>query len=91
MADAQPNYGGLATDPPRMAKKKKGKAPRKPRSEGTPKEIAKLDAESAKRRSWRAVAKDNIAAAKRADDRAAIEVARRKADVEEKEAEGVPD
>ncbi|XBH85984.1 hypothetical protein VPH35_073759 [Triticum aestivum] len=69
-----------------MAKKKKGKAPRKSHSECMPKEIAKLDAESAKRRSRRAVAKDNIAAAKRAADRAAIEAARRKAEVEEKEA-----
>ncbi|XBI31180.1 hypothetical protein VPH35_054782 [Triticum aestivum] len=86
MADAQPNSGGLAVDPPGMAKKKKGKAPRKPRSECTPEEIAKLDAESAKRRSRRAVAKTNIAAAKRAAERAAIEAARHKAEVEEKEA-----
>ncbi|XBI49429.1 hypothetical protein VPH35_112994 [Triticum aestivum] len=86
MADAQPNSGGLAVDPPGMAKKKKGKAPRKPRSESTPEEIAKLDAESAKRRSRRAVAKTNVAAAKRAAERAAIEATRHKAEVEEKEA-----
>ena len=86
MADVQPNSGGLAVDPPGMAKKKKGKAPRKLRSECTPEEIAKLDAESAKRRGRRAVAKDNMAAAKRAADRAAIEATRHKAEVEEKEA-----
>ncbi|XBI05634.1 hypothetical protein VPH35_133781 [Triticum aestivum] len=86
MADAQPNSGGLAVDPPGMAKKKKGKAPRKPRLECMPEEIAKLDVESAKRRSRRAVAKDNIVAAKFAADRAAIEAARHKAEVEEKDA-----
>ncbi|XBH85252.1 hypothetical protein VPH35_073219 [Triticum aestivum] len=69
-----------------MAKKKKGKAPRKPRSECTPEEITKLDAESAKRRSQKAVVKINVAAAKRAAERAAIEAARHKAEVEEKEA-----
>ncbi|XBJ20364.1 hypothetical protein VPH35_011204 [Triticum aestivum] len=88
MADVQPNSGGLAVDPPGMAKKKKGKALRKPRSECTPEEIAKLDAESAKRRGRRAVAKTNIAAAKRVADRAAIEAARHKAEVKEKEAIG---
>ncbi|XBJ19308.1 hypothetical protein VPH35_010296 [Triticum aestivum] len=86
MADAQPNSGGLAADPPGMAKKKKGKAPRKPRSECTPEEIVKLDAESAKRRSRRAVAKTNVAATKRAAEHAAIEAVRHKAEVEEKEA-----
>ncbi|XBH65229.1 hypothetical protein VPH35_118858 [Triticum aestivum] len=86
MADAQPNSGGLAVDPPGMAKKKKGKAPRKPQSECTPEEITKLDAESAKRRGRRAVAKYNVIAAKRAADCAAIEAARHKAEVDEKEA-----
>ncbi|XBI93751.1 hypothetical protein VPH35_030525 [Triticum aestivum] len=86
MADAQPNSGGLAVERPGMAKKKKGKASRKPRSECTSEEIAKLDAESAKRRSRRAVAKTNIAAAKRAAERTAIKAVRHKAEVEEKKA-----
>ena len=88
MADAQPNSGGLAVDPPGMAKKKKGKAPRKPRSECTPEEIAKLDAESVKRRSRRsrrAVVKVNAAAAKFAAERDAMEAAWRKAAIDEKE------
>ncbi|XBH58203.1 hypothetical protein VPH35_079678 [Triticum aestivum] len=76
MADAQPNSGGLAVDPPGKVKKKKAKAPRKPRLECTPEEIAKLDAESAKRRNRRAIVKDNVAA---------MEAARRKAEVDEKE------
>ncbi|KAE8770772.1 putative DBINO protein [Hordeum vulgare] len=86
MTDAHPNFGGLAVDPPGMAKKKKAKAPRKPRAECTPEEIAKLDAESAKRRNRRAVVKDNAAARKFAAERDAMEAARRKAEVEEKEA-----
>ncbi|XBH63145.1 hypothetical protein VPH35_117187 [Triticum aestivum] len=80
MADAQPNAGGLADDPPRKVKKKAAKAPRKPRSECTPEEIAKLDAESAKRRGRRAAVKVNAAAAKFAAERDAM-----KAAVDEKE------
>ncbi|XBJ10779.1 hypothetical protein VPH35_015580 [Triticum aestivum] len=57
MADARPNSGGLAVDPPGKVKKKAAKAPRKPWSECTQEEIAKLDAESAKRREQRAVVK----------------------------------
>ncbi|KAE8773255.1 putative DBINO protein [Hordeum vulgare] len=86
MADAQPNSGGSTVDPPGMAKKKKAKAPRKPRAECTPEKIAKLDAESAKRRNRRAVVKDNTAARKFAVERDAMEAARRKAEVKEKEA-----
>ncbi|XBI30856.1 hypothetical protein VPH35_054510 [Triticum aestivum] len=86
MADAQSNSGGPTVDPPGMAKKKKAKAPRKPRSECTPKEIAKLDAESTKRRNQRSVVKDNFAAAKFAAERDAMEAARHKAEVEDKEA-----
>ncbi|XP_044318502.1 uncharacterized protein [Triticum aestivum] len=78
--------GDTKQNPPRpvwchfpLTKKNKAKAPRKLRSECTPQEIARLDAESAKRRSRRAVAKDNIAAAKVAANRAAIEAPRRKA------------
>ncbi|XP_037416754.1 uncharacterized protein LOC119279703 [Triticum dicoccoides] len=66
--------------------KKKAKALRKLRSECTPEEIANLDAESVKRRNRRAVVKDNAAAAKFAAERDAMEAARRKAEVEEKEA-----
>ncbi|XP_040249662.1 uncharacterized protein [Aegilops tauschii subsp. strangulata] len=79
MADAQPNSGGLAVDPPGKVKKKAAKAPRKPRSECTPEEIAKLDAEAVKKRSRRAVVKVNAAAAKFAAERDAMEAARRKA------------
>ncbi|XBI60395.1 hypothetical protein VPH35_041332 [Triticum aestivum] len=85
MADAPPNSGGLAVNPPRKVKKKAAKAPRKPRSECTPEEITKLDAESAKRRERRAVVKVNAAAAKLAAQRDAMEAARRKAAVDEKE------
>ncbi|KAE8796774.1 putative DBINO protein [Hordeum vulgare] len=69
-----------------MDKKKKAKAQRKPRAECTPEEIAKLDAESVKRRNRRAVVKDNAAARKFVAEQDAMEVARRKAVVEEKEA-----
>ncbi|KAE8811159.1 putative DBINO protein [Hordeum vulgare] len=72
-----------------MAKKKKAKAPRKPPAECTPEEIAKLHAESAKRRNRRAIVKDNAAARKFATERDAMEAARRKAEVEEKEAIGL--
>ncbi|XP_037482606.1 uncharacterized protein LOC119361554 [Triticum dicoccoides] len=51
----------------------------RPRSECTPEEIAKLDAESAKRRERRAVVKVNAAAAKRAAQHKELEAARRKA------------
>ncbi|KAE8771991.1 putative DBINO protein [Hordeum vulgare] len=86
MADAQPNSGGPTADPPEMAKKKKAKAPRKSRAKCTSEEIAKLNAESAKKRNRRAVVKDNAAARKFAAQRDAMEAARRKAEVEEKEA-----
>ena len=82
MADAPPSSGGLAVDPTAKVKKK---APRKPRSECTPEEIAKLDAESAKRRERRAVVKVNAAAAKFAAQREELEAARRKAAADEKE------
>ncbi|XBI03303.1 hypothetical protein VPH35_131736 [Triticum aestivum] len=82
MADAPPSSGGLAVDPPAKVKKK---APRKPRSECTPEEIAKLDAESAKRRERRAVVKVNAAAAKFAAQREELEAARCKAAADEKE------
>ncbi|KAE8767583.1 putative DBINO protein [Hordeum vulgare] len=85
MADAHPNSGGPAVDQPGIAKKKKAKAPRKPRAECTPEEIAKLDAESTKR-NGRAVVKDNADARKFGAERDAMEAARRKAEVEEKEA-----
>ncbi|KAE8788891.1 Formin-like protein 15 [Hordeum vulgare] len=86
MADAHPNSDCPAIDQPGMAKKKKAKAPRKPRVECLPEEIAKLDAESAKRRNWRAIMKDNAAACKFGAERDAMEAARRKIEVEEKEA-----
>nr|XP_040258708.1 uncharacterized protein LOC109777242 [Aegilops tauschii subsp. strangulata] len=68
----------FAANPP-TSLKKKAKAPRKPRSECTPEEIAKLDKESAKRRGRRAVVKVNAAAAKLAAERDAMEAARHKA------------
>ncbi|KAE8786339.1 putative DBINO protein [Hordeum vulgare] len=86
MADAHPNSGGPAVDQPGMGKKKKAKAPRKPWTECTSEEIAKLDVESAKRRNRRAIVKDNAAACKFASERDAMEAARRKIEVEEKEA-----
>ncbi|XBH94784.1 hypothetical protein VPH35_085470 [Triticum aestivum] len=82
MADAPPSSGGLAIDPTAKVKKK---APRKPRSECTPEEIAKLDAESAKRRERRAAVKINAAAAKFAAQREELEATRRKAVADEKE------
>ncbi|XBI20238.1 hypothetical protein VPH35_061577 [Triticum aestivum] len=86
MADAQPNSDGLAVDPPGKVKKNAAKGARKPRSECTPEEIAKLDADSAKRRNRRAAVKSKTSAAKFAAERDAMEAARRKAEVEEKEA-----
>ncbi|XBI11794.1 hypothetical protein VPH35_138777 [Triticum aestivum] len=82
MADAPPSSGGLAVDPPTKVKKK---APRKPRSECTPEEIAKLDAELAKRRERRAVVKVNAARAKFAAQRDEMEAAQRKAAADKKE------
>ncbi|XBI75424.1 hypothetical protein VPH35_068793 [Triticum aestivum] len=82
MVDAPPSPGSLAAVPPAKVKKK---APRKPRSEYTPEEIAKLDAKSAKRRERRAVVKLNAAATKRAAMREELEAARRKAAADEKE------
>nr|AGW47719.1 putative DBINO protein [Hordeum vulgare subsp. vulgare] len=86
MADAHPNSDGPSVDQPGMAKKKKAKAPRKSWAECTPEEIANLDEESAKRRNRRAAVKDNAAAHKFAAERDAMEAARRKIEVEEKEA-----
>ncbi|KAE8797859.1 putative DBINO protein [Hordeum vulgare] len=85
MADAHPNSGGPTVDQPGMAKMEKAKAPRKPRAECTPEEIARLDAESAKRTNRRAVVKDKAASRKFAAERDAMEAARRKAEVDEKE------
>ncbi|XBJ05106.1 hypothetical protein VPH35_023946 [Triticum aestivum] len=82
MADAPPSFGGLAVDPTAKMKKK---APRKPRSECTPEETAKLDAKSVKRREHRAAVKINAAAAKFAAQREELEAARRKAAADEKE------
>ncbi|XBI38838.1 hypothetical protein VPH35_123752 [Triticum aestivum] len=82
MADAPPSSGSLAVDPTAKVKKK---APRKPRSKYTPEEIAKLDAESAKRRERRAAVKMNVAVAKFAAQREELEAARRKAAADEKE------
>ncbi|XBI40507.1 hypothetical protein VPH35_125093 [Triticum aestivum] len=82
MADAPPSSGGLAVDPPTKVKKK---VPRKPRSECAPEEIAKLDAESAKRRERRAAVKVNAAAAKFAAQREELEAARRKAAADEED------
>ncbi|KAM3372101.1 hypothetical protein ACQJBY_019142 [Aegilops geniculata] len=82
MADAPPSSGGLAVDPTAKVKKK---APRKPRSEYTPEEIVKLEAESTKRRERRAAVKMNAAAAKFAARREELEAARRKAAADEKE------
>ncbi|XBH98368.1 hypothetical protein VPH35_127892 [Triticum aestivum] len=82
MADAPPGSGGLAVDPPAKVKKK---AARKPWSECMPEEIAKLDAESAKRRERRAVVKVNAAVAKFAAQREELEATRCMATADEKE------
>ncbi|XBI77441.1 hypothetical protein VPH35_070533 [Triticum aestivum] len=82
MADAPLGSGSLAVDPPAKVKKK---APRKTRAECTPEEIAKLDAESTRRRERRAFVKVNAAAAKFPAQREELEAARRKAAADEKE------
>ncbi|KAE8775502.1 putative DBINO protein [Hordeum vulgare] len=86
MADAHPNSSSPAVDQIGMAKKKNAKEPRKPQAECTPEEIAKLDAKSAKRRNRRAAVEDNAATRKFAAERNAMEAARRKIEVEEKQA-----
>ncbi|XBI95646.1 hypothetical protein VPH35_032060 [Triticum aestivum] len=74
MADAPPNSGGLAVDPPVKVKKRKAaKGSRKPRSECMPEEISQMDTKSAKRRNRRAAIKGKTAAAKFAAERDAVE------------------
>ncbi|KAE8789544.1 hypothetical protein D1007_36185 [Hordeum vulgare] len=86
MDDPPPNSGDPAVVPATKAKKKKkAQCTKKPRSELTPEEIAKLDAESAKRRNRRAEAKRKDAAAAYAIELAAVEATRQKADAQEKE------
>ncbi|KAE8797991.1 Serine/threonine-protein kinase mph1 [Hordeum vulgare] len=76
MADPPPNSSDPTVVPATKAKKKKApQGTKKPRSELTPEEIAKLDAESAKRRNRRG----------EAIELAAVEAARQKADAQEKE------
>ncbi|KAE8776903.1 Subtilisin-like protease [Hordeum vulgare] len=83
MADPPQNSDDPTVVPTTKAKKKKvPKGTKKPRSELTPEEIAKLDAESAKRRNRWAEAKRKDAAAAYAIECAA----RQKADAQEKEA-----
>ncbi|KAE8790181.1 putative DBINO protein [Hordeum vulgare] len=82
MTDAQPNSGGPAIDPPGMAKKQGAKEAAGGVHAGGDR---KLDAALAKRGNRRAVVKDNAAARKFAAERDAMEAARRKAEVEEKE------
>ena len=83
--DAQKkNSGGPAVDPPPNVKKA-AKPPRKPRLECTQEKIAKLDAESAKRRNRRAVIKVNATATKFVVEHDAMEAARRKAAVDKKD------
>ncbi|KAE8799410.1 Subtilisin-like protease [Hordeum vulgare] len=87
MADPLPNSGDPAVVPATTTKNKKvPKGMKKPWSELTPEEIAKLDAESAKRRNRRAEAKRKDAAAVYTIERVALEAARQKADAQEKEA-----
>ncbi|KAE8772559.1 Subtilisin-like protease [Hordeum vulgare] len=81
-----PNYGDPAVVPATKAKKEKAsKGTKKPRSELTPEELAKLDAESVNRRNRRAEAKRKDAVAAYAIELAAVETARQKADAQEKE------
>ncbi|KAE8797473.1 Subtilisin-like protease [Hordeum vulgare] len=84
MADPPPNFGDLIVIPATKSKNKKApKGTKKSRSKLTLEEIAKLDAELAKRRNRRAEAKRKDAAY--AIERAAFEAARQKADAQEKE------
>ncbi|KAE8783528.1 Lectin-domain containing receptor kinase A4.3 [Hordeum vulgare] len=86
MDDPPPNSGDPTVVPATKAKKKKApQGTKKPRSELTPEEIAKLDAESTKRRNRRAEAKSKDAAAAYAIELVALEAAREKADAQEKE------
>ncbi|KAE8789959.1 putative DBINO protein [Hordeum vulgare] len=87
MADPLPNSGDPAVVPATKAKTKKApKGTKKSRSELTPEEIAKLDAELAKRRNRQAKAKRKAAAAAYAIEHAVLEAARQKVDAQEKEA-----
>ncbi|KAE8787794.1 Subtilisin-like protease [Hordeum vulgare] len=86
MADPTPNSGDPTVVPATKAKKKKApKGTKKPQSKLMPQEIAKLDAESAKRQNRRAKAKRKDAAGAYTIERAALEDARQKADAQEKE------
>ncbi|KAE8820368.1 putative DBINO protein [Hordeum vulgare] len=87
MADPPPNSGEPADFPTTKAKKKKApKGTKKPRSELTPEEIAKLDAESSKRRNRRAETKRKDTATAYAIERAALKATQQKADAQEKKA-----
>ncbi|KAE8795020.1 Subtilisin-like protease [Hordeum vulgare] len=87
MVDPPPNFDDPAVVPATKARKKKApKGTKKPRSELMPEEIAKLDAESAKRRNRRAEAKRKDAAAAYAIERDALEIVQQKTDAQEKEA-----
>ncbi|KAE8788306.1 Subtilisin-like protease [Hordeum vulgare] len=86
MNDPPPNFGDPTVVTATKAKKKKApQGTKKPRSELTPGEIAKLDAESAKRRNRRAKAKRKDVAAAYAIELAPLEATRQKADAQEKE------
>ncbi|KAE8810972.1 putative DBINO protein [Hordeum vulgare] len=87
MAYPPPNSDDPTVVPATKAKKEKApKGTKKSRSELTPKEIAKLDAESAKRWNRRAKTKRKDAATAYAIERAVLEAAWQKADAQEKEA-----
>ncbi|KAE8785611.1 putative DBINO protein [Hordeum vulgare] len=86
MDDPPPNSSDPVVIPATKAKNKKApQGTKKPRSGLTPEEIAKLDAESAKRRDQRAEAKMKDVVAAYAIELAAVEAARQKANAQEKE------
>ncbi|KAE8778400.1 ABC transporter C family member 3 [Hordeum vulgare] len=86
MDDPLPNSDDPTVVPDIKAKKKKGpQGTKKSRSELTPEDIAKLGAESAKRRNRRVEAKRKDAAAAYALELATVEAPRQKADAQEKE------
>ncbi|KAE8787380.1 hypothetical protein D1007_38698 [Hordeum vulgare] len=85
MDDPPPNSGDSTVVPATKGKKKKApQGTKKSRSKLTPEEIAKLDAESTKRRNRRAEPKRKDVAAAYAIELAALEAARQKADAQEK-------
>ncbi|KAE8807160.1 hypothetical protein D1007_16574 [Hordeum vulgare] len=87
MADPPPNSGDRAIVPATKTNKKKApNGTKNSWSELTPEDITKLDAESTMRQNRRTEAKRKDAATAYAIERAALELTRKKADPQDKEA-----